>query len=103
MCRRRPGRSLAAMRSIETNTRRRIGRALTAGALVAAVAFPAASPAMPIIDPPARASAQGASSGSGFQWDDAAIGAGAALVLVGTGGAVAGGARRRRLRRALAG
>ena len=91
------------MRSPEANTRCCIGRALTTGALVAAVAFPSASPAMPIIDPPARASAESAPSAPGFQWDDAAIGAGAALVLVGTGGAVAGGARRRRMRRALAG
>jgi hypothetical protein len=52
---------------------------------------------------PARAHAESAPSGPGFRWDDAAIGAGAALVLVGTGGAVAGGARRRRMRRALAG
>jgi membrane associated rhomboid family serine protease len=86
----------------EPNRHHRIGRALTAGALVAAVAFPSGSSAMPIIDPPARASAQSAPSGPGFQWDDAAIGAGAVLVLVGTGGAVAGGARRRRMRRALA-
>jgi hypothetical protein len=84
------------------NRHHQIGRALAAGALVAAVAFPSASSAMPIIDPPARASAQTAPSGAGFQWDDAAIGAGAVLVLVGTGGAVAGGARRRRMRRALA-
>jgi hypothetical protein len=90
------------MRSTQTNTRHRTVRALTAGALIAAVAFPATAPAMPIIDPPARASAQAAPSGAGFQWDEAAIGAGAVLVLVGTGGAVAGGARRRRLRRALA-
>ena len=91
------------MPSREPNTRHRIGRVLSAGALVAAVAFPSASPAMPIIDPPARASAASAPSSAGFRWDDAAVGAGAALVLVGTGGAVAGGARRRRMRRALAG
>jgi hypothetical protein len=103
MCRRPGARSFAAMPSPEPNTRRRIGRALSVGALVAAVAFPSAAPAMPIIDPPARASAESAPSGAGFQWDDAAIGASAALVLVATGGAVAGGARRRRMRRALAG
>src|SRR5262245_23607827 len=102
MCRRPAAPSFAAMPSREPHRHHRIGRALTAGALVAAVAFPSASSAMPIIDPPARASAQSAPSAPGFQWDDAAIGAGSVLVLVGTGGALAGGARGGRMRRALA-
>jgi hypothetical protein len=81
-------------------------RALSASLLVAAASFPAAAQASPAIDPPAAAIAPSvdptASGGrSGFDWGDAGIGAAGAILLVGTGGALAGGARRRRTHRAV--
>jgi hypothetical protein len=91
-----------------------IRRALSASLLVAGASFPAAAQARPWIDPPAAATAPSvertapsiertaSGGGSGFHWGDAGIGAGAAVLLVGTGGAVAGGARRRRVQRAVA-
>jgi hypothetical protein len=84
-----------------------IRRALTASLLVAAASFPAAAQARPGIDPPATATAPSvertaSGGGSRFHWGDAGIGAAGAVLLVGTAGAFAGGARRRRVQRAVA-
>lgn len=84
---------------------KRITSLLTGAALTAAVALPSAAQARPNTDPvttqPAVVTieAQGTSTGSsGFQWDDAGIGAAAALALIGTAVAAGGATRRRRVR-----
>ncbi len=91
-------------------------RALAAGLVIAAASAPAAAQARPNLEPPNRAAAgpapsavasqaprPTAGSNSSFQWDDAAIGAAGAIVLVGAGAVATGGARRRRGQRQLAG
>lgn len=85
-----------------------IRRWLTGGLVIAAASLPAAAQARPEMEgapgwspPPATpASAQptGADGGSGFQWDDAGVGAAVSVALLGGGAAGAGLARRRRAR-----
>jgi hypothetical protein len=81
---------------------------------VAAGALPAAAQARPIFDPPtvAQVSQQAppsnvvqkpqASASTGFQWDDAGIGAAGAIVLLSGGAGAATAIRRRRHRVATA-
>lgn len=83
---------------------KRIASLLTGAALSAAVALPSAAQARPNTDPvtsPAVVTVEPqavGTGGSGFQWDDAGIGAAAAVVLVGAAAAAAGSTRRRRVR-----
>ena len=83
---------------------KRIGSLLTGAALSAAVALPSAAQARPNTNPVTSSAViavepQAATSGgSGFQWDDAGIGAAAAVVLVGAALAAGGSTRRRRVR-----
>jgi hypothetical protein len=85
-------------------TDKRIRSLLTVAILAAAVALPSAAQARPNTNPVASSEVvaiepQVAASGnSGFQWDDAAIGAGAAALLVGATVAAGGSTRRRRVR-----
>jgi hypothetical protein len=93
-------------------------RGLAAGLVIAAASFPAAAEARLNLNPPAPTSASpssivngrvpalpraaasvhqpAAAVQSGFQWDDAGIGAAGAAVLLGAGVAASGAARRRR-------
>ena len=84
---------------------KRIGSLLTVATAAAAVALPSAAQARPSTNPaggPAavaiEAPAPRTSGQSGFQWDDAGIGAAAAVLLVGAAAGAAGTARRRRVR-----
>jgi hypothetical protein len=83
---------------------KRITSILASGAIVAAVALPAAAQARPntnaIIGPPAVVAHTPApeSGQSGFQWGDAGIGAAAAVLLVGAGAAAGLSTRRRHVR-----
>jgi hypothetical protein len=86
-------------------------RTLTSALVVAAASVPAAAQAREPVDlpapPPASAPgelvaipgpepASASSSGDGFQWGDAGLGAAGATVLLGAGAAVSLGVRRRR-------
>jgi hypothetical protein len=84
---------------------KRIGTTVTTALLAAAVALPGAAQARPntnpvgdtaavVIESPAPA----ASGPSGFQWDDAGIGAAGAVLLLGAAAAATGSARRHRVR-----
>jgi hypothetical protein len=84
---------------------KRITSILASCAIVAAVALPAAAQARPntnaISGPPAvvaQTPAPAESGQSGFQWDDAGIGAAAAVLLVGAGAAAGLSTRRRHVR-----
>ena len=87
-------------------------RSLITGVAVAAAACPAAAtaraiepgdpgPPNPVVLPVStHVSHPASSSATGdFRWDDAGIGAAAAIVLVGAGGFAAGGLRRRHTQR----
>jgi hypothetical protein len=89
---------------------------LSAGVVFAAASLPAAAQARLDLNPlgqsevsaPARvvsvqAPPSTAASASSFEWGDAAIGAAGPVVLLGAGAVAAGGARRRRGQRQLAG
>jgi hypothetical protein len=94
------------------NTKQRFRRGLALATVIGAVAAPAAS-AYPV-DPPLPGGSDGSgdkgtpdrsvvapvtsTSGEGFDWGDAGIGAGAAFALtaIGLGGAIAVGSRRHR-------
>ncbi|HEX7298663.1 MAG TPA: hypothetical protein VF257_06630 [Solirubrobacteraceae bacterium] len=81
-----------------------IRRALTGGLVIAAAAFPSAAQARPALDPPATVGAtHAAPARSGFQWDDAGLGAAAAVLALGGGGVLATGVRRRRTHRTVVG
>jgi hypothetical protein len=94
----------------------KIKRFLVAGLVIGAASFPAAAQARFLISPPGTSMSQPArvasvptrpqpSSGaqSGFQWGDAGIGAGGAVVLVGVGAVTASATRRRRVQRVITG
>jgi hypothetical protein len=88
-------------------------RTMTTGLVVLAASFPAAAQAqfntdiapgtppqataIPIAPPavPANSPANATTAGAGFQWGDAGIGAGGALLLLGAGTAVVVAGRRR--------
>jgi hypothetical protein len=80
-----------------------IKRSLAGGLVIAAVGFPSAAQAM-LYGGPSGASTPAATSAApltataqgGFQWGDAGIGAGAAVVLLGVGALGTGATRRRR-------
>lgn len=84
-------------------------RILVGGLAVAAASLPAAAQASPLANTPGSSPVVTALSvpsdrtpahaGAGFQWDDAGIGAAGAAVLLGTGLALTGGTRRRRIHR----
>ena len=84
---------------------RTIKRALTGALALAAVSLPATAQASPARDrgttPAPRPTAT--SPARGFQWDDAGIGAGGAILLLGAGGTLATGTRRRRTHRTAVG
>ncbi len=92
---------------------RQIRRVVTGGVVVVAISFPAAAQAMrPLADPPSTPSpspvgravpSTSTSAQPGFQWEDAAIGAAGAVVLLGAGASASGVARRRRTHRAVIG
>jgi len=84
-----------------------IKRSFLAATVIAAAAFPAASqarpleaPAAPVASPAAQVVSAvpetAASAPSGFQWDDAGIGAAGAVMLLGVGAGAATTVRRRR-------
>jgi hypothetical protein len=84
-----------------------IKRSLATAAIVAAAGLPASAQAMfvsadgggsvPSTLPAVKATAPSVSrTGSGFQWDDAGVGAAGATVLLGAGALGAGMTRRRR-------
>lgn len=82
---------------------KRIGTTVTTALLAAALALPGAAQARPNTNPlggPAavviESSAPAGSGSSGFQWDDAGIGAAGAALLLGAAAAATGSARRRR-------
>lgn len=84
-------------------------RTLVGGLAVALASLPAAAQASPLANTPGSPPVVRAMSvspdrtpahaGAGFQWDDAGIGAAGAAVLLGTGLALTGGTRRRRIHR----
>lgn len=87
-----------------------IRRSVLAAAAVTVAALPAGAQARPLFDPapvhtapPARVAPvvqqPEASGPTGFQWDDAGIGAAGAIVLLGAGAGAATTIRRRRTRR----
>jgi hypothetical protein len=82
----------------------RIRSAIAAATITAALAAPVIAQARPNTDPvtgPAVVTIEpqaATSEGSGFQWGDAAIGAGVATLLLGGAVAAAPSARRRRTR-----
>lgn len=86
-------------------------RALIGGLAVVAAGLPAPAQASPLANTPGASPSVAAVSvspgrapvrtGSGFQWDDAGLGAAGAVVLLGTGVALTGGARRRRVQRSI--
>jgi hypothetical protein len=94
-----------------------IRRQVVGGLVIAAASFPAAAQARFALSDPggwsSSAPAQvvgapavqpaGASAQSGFQWDDAGVGAAAAVALLGAGGAASRVARRRRAHRIVVG
>jgi hypothetical protein len=90
-----------------------IRRGVTGGVVVAAISFPAAAQAMwPPADPPSTPNSSlvrlavpstSTSGQPGFQWEDAAIGAAGAVVLLGAGVSASGVARRRRDHRTVIG
>jgi hypothetical protein len=90
-----------------------IRRGVSGGVVVAAISFPAAAQAMrPLADPPSTPSSSlvalavpstSSSAQSGFQWEDAGIGAAGAVVLLGAGASASGVARRRRGHRTVIG
>ncbi len=83
-----------------------IRRCATGGVVAAAISFPAGAQAMrPLADPPSTPNSglvglavpsTSTSGQPGFQWDDAAIGAAGAVMLLGAGASASGLARRRR-------
>ena len=88
-----------------TSTLIRIRRSICAGVLIAGASVPAAAQARPIYDEPSSIESSvlstqiadaGPSAQAGFEWGDAGIGAAATIVLLGTGAAATGAARRRR-------
>src|SRR5258708_5005235 len=92
-------------RRLKMGISNRITSILASGAIVAAVALPAAAQARPnanaisgtpavVVQTPAPAE----SGQAGFQWGDAGIGAAAAVLLVGAGAAAGLSTRRRRVR-----
>jgi hypothetical protein len=90
-----------------------IRRGVSGAVVVAAISFPAAAQAMrPLADPPSMPSSSAVglavpststSAQPGFQWEDAAIGAAGAVVLLGAGASASGVARRRRAHRTVIG
>jgi hypothetical protein len=81
-------------------------RVLAALLLTAATAFPAAAQATVMVSasgggvaPQIVSAPRVASSGSGFRWDDAGIGAAVAIALIAGGAASSVAARRRRAQR----
>jgi hypothetical protein len=80
-----------------------IKRSLASGLAIAAVGFPSAAQAMVYGGPsgtatpaPTSATLTATPPQGGFQWGDAGIGAGAAVVLLGVGALGTGATRRRR-------
>ncbi len=94
-----------------------IRRLVASGVVIAAAGLPAAAQARFVVDPPVAPPANSpalaasglsaprtpAGSQPGFHWDDAGIGAGGAVLLLGAGVAGSGLARRNRRHRTVVG